>query len=68
MQPVPKDKQCLDENLNPLFTFVCRYVNCFISFFGIVSSGAGSQSGKNKDEEYNEKRKKNNTNYNKGNV
>lgn len=33
MQPGPEDKQCLGENLNPLFTFVCRYFNCFISIF-----------------------------------
>ena len=43
----------------------------FFSFFiylfiDIALSGAGSQSGENQDEEYNEERKKNDTYYNKG--
>ena len=42
-----------------LLFFIYLYI--YIGF-----SGAGSQSGENQDEEYNEERKKNDTNYNKG--
>jgi len=38
--------------------FSLNFLDCF--------TGAGSQSGENKNEEHNEERKKNNTNYNKG--
>lgn len=38
----------------------------YLSVYFHDVSGAGSQSGENQDEEYNEERKKNDTSYNKG--